>query len=128
MLFVHDLERSQEFYCAFLGYQVVVRDVDASLLRGPQGDQLFLREQPGAVRTIGAVGMQYVIWAAHDEAELRRCEEQLKSRRAHRGTTMFDEVTMVEGRDPDDVPVVMVYPGPDVAPMRALPSRIYMFV
>jgi len=32
---------------------------------------------------------------------------------------------VVEGRDPDDLPVLIVYPGPDQTPLHELPVRIY---
>jgi len=31
----------------------------------------------------------------------------------------------VEGRDPDDIVVLITYPGPDRLPLRELPVRIY---
>jgi len=33
--------------------------------------------------------------------------------------------TAVEGRDPDDIVVMITYPGPDQAPLHELPVRIY---
>ena len=33
--------------------------------------------------------------------------------------------TAVEGRDPDDIVVMITYPGPDEAPLHELPVRIY---
>jgi hypothetical protein len=35
------------------------------------------------------------------------------------------EVTAVEGRDPDGLVVLVVYPGPDQVPLHELPVRIY---
>ena len=35
------------------------------------------------------------------------------------------DITVVEGRDPDDLVVMLVYSGPARAPMRRLPARIY---
>jgi hypothetical protein len=32
---------------------------------------------------------------------------------------------VVEGHDPDDTVVMIVYPGPDERPLRELPTRIY---
>jgi len=34
-------------------------------------------------------------------------------------------VTAVEGRDPDDIVVLIIYPGPNEAPLHELPVRIY---
>jgi hypothetical protein len=36
-----------------------------------------------------------------------------------------DGITVVEGRRPDDVPIVVTYPGPDQAPSHKIPPRIY---
>ena len=36
-----------------------------------------------------------------------------------------EHVTAVEGRDPDDIVVMITYPGPDQAPLHELPVRIY---
>jgi hypothetical protein len=46
-------------------------------------------------------------------------------RGAHRDTRSRDGVRLVEGRDPDDIVVMVSYPGPDGLPMRKLPARIY---
>ena len=32
---------------------------------------------------------------------------------------------MLEGRDPDDIAVMIIYPGPEQAPLHKLPVRIY---
>jgi hypothetical protein len=34
-------------------------------------------------------------------------------------------VTLVEGRDPDDMAVMICYTGPGQRPVRELPARIY---
>ena len=62
---------------------------------------------------LGGVGVQYVIWTAADEADLDRCERTLKELSAHRDTRSDGQVKAVEGRDPDDIVVMVTYPGPD---------------
>ena len=59
------------------------------------------------------------------EEDLDRCERALKERAAHRDTRGSGGVTAVEGRDPDDIVVMITYPGPDQAPLHELPLRIY---
>jgi len=34
-------------------------------------------------------------------------------------------VTVIEGRDPDDLVVMVSHPGPGEVPLRELPARIY---
>ena len=60
-----------------------------------------------------------------DEADLDRCERLLKELSAHRDTRVSGGVKAVEGRDPDDIVLVITYPGPDQLPLHELPVRIY---
>ena len=71
------------------------------------------------------MGVQYVVWTAASEDDLDRCERVLRERGAYRGIQSNGGVTVVEGRDPDDMVVVIGYPGPDEKPLRQLPPRIY---
>jgi len=34
-------------------------------------------------------------------------------------------VTVLEGRDPDDIKLIVTYPGPEEIPLHRLPARIY---
>ena len=79
----------------------------------------------GATHPLGQVGVQYVIWTAADPDDLARAERALKDRSAHRDTRTSEHVSAVEGRDPDDIVVMITYPGPDVVPLHELPVRIY---
>src|SRR5439155_1687443 len=78
------------------------------------GTQLILWAMGhGAAHPLGSVGVQYVIWTAAGPEDLDRCERVLKSRSAHQHSRSSAAVTLVEGRDPDDIPVMIAYPGPD---------------
>jgi hypothetical protein len=77
------------------------------------------------VHALGGVGVQYVIWAAADEEDLDRSERVLKELSAHRDSRADEGVRAVEGRDPDDIVVMIIYPGPDRLPVHKLPVRIY---
>jgi catechol 2,3-dioxygenase-like lactoylglutathione lyase family enzyme len=126
VMFVQDLDRSVSFYTEALALAVADRSPTAALLVSPDGTQLILRAMGhGATHPLGSVGVQYVVWTAADAADLARYERVLKNRSAHRQTRTHDEVTVVEGRDPDDIAVVVVYPGPERAPLHKLPVRIY---
>jgi catechol 2,3-dioxygenase-like lactoylglutathione lyase family enzyme len=126
VMFVHELDRSVSFYLDVLGLQVADRSSTAALLLSSQGSQLILRAMgTRAAHALGSVGIQYVIWTAAGQDDLSRCEQALKARSAHTETRTCEEVTAVEGRDPDGLTVIVTYPGPDQVPLHELPVRIY---
>jgi catechol 2,3-dioxygenase-like lactoylglutathione lyase family enzyme len=126
VIFVHDLDLSVSFYQDVLALRATDHSPTAALLTSADGTQLILRAMgSNAAHSLGSVGVQYVIWTAADRAELDRCERALKRRSAHRDTRISEQVTAVEGRDPDDIVVMIIYPGPDQAPLHELPARIY---
>jgi catechol 2,3-dioxygenase-like lactoylglutathione lyase family enzyme len=124
-MFVQDLDRSVSFYRQVLALEVVDQSPTAALMAG-DGSQLILRSMgSGAVHALGGVGVQYVIWTAADEAGLERCERALKDLSAYRESRAEGQARAVEGRDPDDIVVMVIYPGPDQMPLHELPVRIY---
>jgi catechol 2,3-dioxygenase-like lactoylglutathione lyase family enzyme len=126
VMFVRDLDRSVSFYLDVLTLEVADRSPTAALLAGADGTQLILRAMGGnAEHALGGIGVQYVVWTASGKADLDRCEQALKQRSAHRGTRTSAQATVVEGRDPDDIVVMIIYPGPDQVPLHELPARIY---
>jgi catechol 2,3-dioxygenase-like lactoylglutathione lyase family enzyme len=126
VMFVHDLDRSVNFYTETLGLEVADRSPTAALLSNAEGTQLVLRAMGmGADRALGSVGVQYVVWTAAGKQDLERCERVLRGRGAHRETRSHGEVSVVEGRDPDDIVLIITYPGPDQVPLHELPPRIY---
>jgi catechol 2,3-dioxygenase-like lactoylglutathione lyase family enzyme len=126
VMFVQQLDRSVAFYTEVLGLEVTDRDPTAALLAGAGGSQLILRAMgSNAAHPLGGVGVQYVVWTAASEADLDRSEGVLKRRQAHRSTRTSDDSRAVEGRDPDDIVVLIAYPGPDQAPLHRLPIRVY---
>jgi len=126
VMFVHDLDRSVKFYTGILGLEVADRSPTAALLSNAEGTQLVLRAMGlGADRALGSVGVQYVVWTAAGKEELERCEQVLREHGAHRETRVHGVVSVVEGRDPDDIGLMITYPGPDEVPLHELPPRIY---
>lgn len=130
VMFVQDLDRSVSFYTDLLALEVADRSPTAALLTSPGGAQLILRAMGfNAAHALGSIGVQYVIWTAAGSEDLDRCERVLKNRSAHRQTHSHGHgdaaVTLVEGRDPDDIPVQIAYPGPEEAPVHELSARIY---
>jgi catechol 2,3-dioxygenase-like lactoylglutathione lyase family enzyme len=126
VMFVRDLDRSVRFYTGILGLVVADRSTTAALLSNATGTQLVLRAMGrGADRALGSVGVQYVVWTAPGKEELERCERELREHGAHRETRTHGEVAVVEGRDPDNIVLMITYPGPDEVPLHELPPRIY---
>ncbi len=124
VMFVQDLDRSVSFYADVLSLAVADRSPTAALLVSGES-QLILRAMGSHGRALGSVGVQYVVWTAAGESDLHRSEQVLKDRSAHRETRTAEGAAVVEGRDPDDIMVVITYPGPDRAPLHKLPARIY---
>jgi catechol 2,3-dioxygenase-like lactoylglutathione lyase family enzyme len=125
-MFVQNLDRSVNFYTDVLVLGVGDRSPTAALLSSAAGASLILRAMGRtAPHPLGSVGVQYVVWMAAGEEDLARAERALAARDAHRETRSHDGVTLVEGRDPDGIPVMICYPGPDQRPLRELPARIY---
>lgn len=128
VMYVQELERSVAFYRELLGLEVTHRDETAALLVTPEGFQLYLRSMGlGTQHPLGSVGIQYVVWTADGEEDLRRCERVLRAHSDHVSSQSVDGFTWVEGRGPDDVPVVVTYPGPDQAPRHRILQRIYQW-
>ena len=126
VMFVRDLDRSVSFYADVLALEVADRSSTAALLASADGTQLILRAMgSNAEHALGGIGVQYVVWTAVGKDDLERCELALKQRSAHRDTRTSEQATAVEGRDPDDIVVMIIYPGPDQAPLHELPTRIY---
>jgi catechol 2,3-dioxygenase-like lactoylglutathione lyase family enzyme len=126
VMFVHELDRSVSFYQDVLGLEIADRSSTAALLIGAHGSQLILRAMgANAAHALGSVGVQYVVWTAADADDLSRCEQALKARSAHAETRGREGAAVVEGRDPDGIPVIVTYPGPDQLPLHELPVRIY---
>jgi catechol 2,3-dioxygenase-like lactoylglutathione lyase family enzyme len=126
VMFVQDLDRSVSFYTEVLGLEVTDQSSTAALLTGAGGSHLIIRAMgAGAVHALGGVGVQYLIWTAAGKEDLDRAEQTLKDRSAHVDTRRSGPVTAVEGRDPDDIVVMVSYPGSDQEPLQKLPSRIY---
>ncbi|MBT1002869.1 hypothetical protein KIH31_09645 [Paenarthrobacter sp. DKR-5] len=128
VMFVAELDRSVAFYREFLRWDVTIHDESAALLVGPDGYQLYLRSMgERAEHPLGNIGIQYLIWTARDEAELDRCEHALRKHSSRVSRRTVEGFTLVEGHGPDDVPVIVTYPGPAQAPRHEILQRIYQW-
>lgn len=126
VMFVRDLDRSVEFYRELLKMRVTVRTATAALLVGSDDMQVYVRRMGRVSHGLGGIGVQYVIWTADSLDDLHRCERLLRERSARTSSReMADGFTVVEGRDPDDLPLVITYPGPSKAVRHEIMQRIY---
>ena len=126
VMFVQGLDRSVRFYTELLGLEVTDRSPTAALLTSAAGSHLIVRAMGGhGGHALGNVGVQYVVWTVASRDDLDRCEQVLKKHAAPWLVTRVSRCAAVEGRDPDDIMVVIVYPGPDQIPLRELPARVY---
>ena len=124
VVFVSDLARSLSFYQQLLRFPITVTDADAALLTGPNGSQLYLRQAGDLSTRRDGFGVQWVGWTAGDADDLDRCSWVLKERDAYVGRETSEGITLLEGRDPDGLPVIIVYPGAEHAPRHLIHGRI----
>jgi catechol 2,3-dioxygenase-like lactoylglutathione lyase family enzyme len=126
VMFVRNLDKSVAFYRELLDLEVADSSPTAALLRSSDGWQIALRAfGENAPRSLGSIGVQYLIWTTATRADLDRRTEILRRQSAYTETRTEQHVTVVEGRDPDDVPVMIAYAGADGRAMRELPARVY---
>lgn len=126
VIFVRDLDRSVAFYRELLGVEVVDSSPTAALLTNSGGAEVVLRAMGEfAQHVLGSLGVQYVVWTVPSREDLDRCERRLREHSAYRQSRTEGEVVSIEGADPDDIPVIIVYRGPHQAPLTELPTRIY---
>lgn len=126
VIFVQDLDESARFYSGLLKLEVTARESTALMLADTAQSVIVLRAiGPHGEHPMGGVGIQYAVWAAEDADDLRRCERFLKDRSAHIATNVSDGRTIVEGRDPNGLPVMVVHPGPDRASSPKIMTRVY---
>jgi catechol-2,3-dioxygenase len=126
IVFVRNLDKSVSFYRELLGLDIVDRSPTAALLVTADGSELVLREfGSNAPHPLGSIGVQYLSWSTSSREDLDHRTEILRRNSAYRETRTDGDIVVVEGRDPDDVPLMIIYAGASHAPMRRLPARIY---
>jgi catechol-2,3-dioxygenase len=126
VMFVRNLEKSVRFYTEVLGLAVIDRSPTAVLLGEDGGPQLVLRAfGENATHSLGSVGVQYLIWMTGSREDLDHRTELLQQRSAYQETHQNGEAVTVEGRDPDDLVVMIGYRPPGQPAMHGLPARVY---
>ncbi len=127
VVFVSDLSRSRDFYVELMDLAVQSETEDALALSDRDGHHLVLREMEGANHFSGGLGVQYLIWAARDEHDLERCEEILRRREAFVATWNDAVGQLIEGHDPDRVPIMIASPREGVAGSASLLNRLLAY-
>jgi catechol 2,3-dioxygenase-like lactoylglutathione lyase family enzyme len=126
VVYVRDLTASVEFYAEVLDLAVSVRTQAAAMLTTDAGCRLVLLETEGnSEPQVGAVGIQYVVWAAAGCSDLNNIDLKLKCLGARVSRQTIDGVTYVEGRDPNGLPIIVTNPSPHDAPTAHIFNRIY---
>ncbi len=127
VLFVRNLDKSAAFYQGLLGLEETVRESEAALLESSSGSHVYLRVMPRAVRASASVGIQYAIWAVDAQDQFSRAEQWLLDHDVLIARHEHEGQIAVEGRDPDDLPVMVGYPSwRDVHPTEIF-GRIFHF-
>jgi catechol-2,3-dioxygenase len=123
---VANLDRAVSFYTELLAFQPTIRNESVALLVGPDGSQLYLREiGDRATHALSSIGPQYVLWTAQSEDDLKACEKILRAKSDQVSMTDEGGFQLLEARDPDDVPVIITFPGPNEFARERIVSRIY---
>jgi catechol-2,3-dioxygenase len=126
VVFVRNLDRSLKFYTEVLGLAVIDRSPTAVLLGADDGPQLVLRAfGENAAHPLGSLGVQYLIWMTDSRDDLDRRTALLQQRSAFQQTHSNGDAVTVEGRDPDDLVVMIGYRPPGQPAMHGLPARVY---
>src|SRR3954454_1760871 len=121
---VSDVDRSVSFYCDVFSCRVALRERDAALLLTPNGFQIYVYSKaPSRRGGVGALGVQYLMWATDSEAELKRITQRLRAHDPATYSHTENGVTFVEGCEPDHGRVIVAYPSPSVFPRELIASR-----
>jgi catechol 2,3-dioxygenase-like lactoylglutathione lyase family enzyme len=121
---VSDLDRSIRFYCDVFECRVSIHEPDTALLLTPDGFQLYLRVSETSLRrNIGDLGVVHLIWSTDSKAELDRIEDRLRAHYPSTHTNTANEISFIDGVDPDGCRVLITYPTPEQLPREVIDNR-----
>jgi extradiol dioxygenase family protein len=110
---VTNLDRAAKFYCDVFSCRVSIREDDMALLLAPNGFQIYLHAgRTFRRRGLGTLGIAYLMWATDSQSDLQLIAQRLRAFDPAVFTHTENEVTFVEGRDPDGRRIVIAHPSP----------------
>jgi len=124
---VRDLARSERFYRELLELRVDVSSTDAVLLSAPTGDRLILRALSDAPHVSGAIGPLILVWTVDSASDLDRAAGVLRSGGALVSRSAEHGWEILEGRDPDDIRVIVIFRADPSVAVSSLPPRVYEY-
>lgn len=124
---VRDLARSETFYRELLDLRVIASSGEAVLLEARDGDHLVLRELGKAPHVMGGIGVLFLVWSAGSLDDVERCVEVLRAHDALLTRSVEDGWAVVEGHDPDNTRVVVVFREGDDPGLVAMPPPIFSY-
>jgi catechol 2,3-dioxygenase-like lactoylglutathione lyase family enzyme len=126
VLVVRDIDASAKFYQGLFDMDVVIRQADALMLEDSDGFHMFLRAMPRWTRASPRIGIHLCSWSFDSREEIVRAGSWLAERDALISKTEVDGIMMFEGRDPDNIPLMLFYPVGHKHPPTLL-DRIYAY-
>lgn len=122
---VRDIDVSSKFYQGLFDMEVVIRQDEAVMLKDTDGFHMFLRAQP---RWDGAttLGVLLLSWSFDSREEIVSAESWLAEHDALISEKEVEEIKVVEGRDPDNIPLFLIYPVVHKHP-QILFDRVYAY-
>jgi catechol 2,3-dioxygenase-like lactoylglutathione lyase family enzyme len=124
VLVVRDLDASTKFYQELFDMDVVMRQADALMLEDSDGFHMVLRAMPGWRRASARLGVQLCSWSFDSREELLRAGSWLAEHDALISKSEAEGTFVIEGRDPDNNPLMLIYPVAHKHP-AALFDRVY---
>ncbi|HSB40192.1 MAG TPA: VOC family protein [Methylomirabilota bacterium] len=122
VLWVADVERSVQFYCDVLGFEVKTRYPNAAFLRiagSPEDHHLGLFEQPGVGRPDeGAARMYHAAWEVGELTDLVRARRRLVQVGSLVGSSDHGVSLSLYAKDPDGLEFEVFWTVPDGKPVR----------